>query len=168
MNGCKIQPNTDCKGAKLAGADLHDANLSGANLEGADLTGTNLMSSNLTNANLSGAKVWFTDMQSADLTGAKTTGAEFANANLIHATCPDGSGPSTVSAPTSDVSWAAKANRNSDRHCRPQHEPKHEVELRINEGSEWSGKHAQAVPHSPDNRVDDHHARSDDRAVQAQ
>lgn len=91
VNGCKIQPNTDCKGAKLAGADLHDANLSGANLEGADLTGTNLMSSNLTNANLSGAKVWYTDLQSADLTGAKTTGAEFANANLIHATCPDGS-----------------------------------------------------------------------------
>lgn len=91
VGGCRIAPNSDCKGAKLAGADLHDANLSGANLEGADLSGANLMSSNLTNANLSGVKGWYTNLQSSDLTGATTTGAEFANSNLIHATCPDGS-----------------------------------------------------------------------------
>ena len=79
------------RGANLAGADLHAANLSGADLQGANLEGTNLDGANLTNANLNGAKVWYTNLQGADLTGATTVRAEFANANLINATCPDGS-----------------------------------------------------------------------------
>ncbi len=91
VSGCKIAPNSDCRGAKLAGEDLHAANLSGANLEGANLEGTNLDGANLTNANLNGAKVWYTNLQGADLTGATTIKAEFANVNLINATCPDGS-----------------------------------------------------------------------------
>ena len=89
--GCRVEPNSNCRGANLAGADLHAANLSGADLQGANLEGTNLDGANLTNANLNGAKVWYTNLQGADLTGATTVRAEFANANLINATCPDGS-----------------------------------------------------------------------------
>ena len=39
INGCMIEPFTDCSGADLSGADLTGAYLMGANLSGADLTG---------------------------------------------------------------------------------------------------------------------------------
>lgn len=91
VNGCQIQPNTSCPGAKLALQNLYNADLSGANLEGADFTGADLQGAKLRSANLTNARFDSAKLQSADLTGANITGADLTSANLQHATCPDGS-----------------------------------------------------------------------------
>lgn len=90
INGCVIQPNTDCSGKRLVAADLHGADLSGANFTGADLSYANLNGANLTNANFTRARAWYTNMQSANLTGANMENSSFANLNVIHAVCPNG------------------------------------------------------------------------------
>ena len=70
INGCKIGPATDCRGAILVGADLSHFDLSGADLTDADLSG----------ADLSGAILW-----NAGLNGADLSGADLTNANLVGA-----------------------------------------------------------------------------------
>ena len=70
INGCKIEPATDCRGAILVGADLSHFDLGGADLTDANLHGADLRSADLRNANLSGA-----DLSGADLTNANLVGA---------------------------------------------------------------------------------------------
>ena len=70
INGCKIEPATDCRGAILVGADLSHFDLSGADLTDADLS----------DADLSGAILW-----NAGLNGADLSGADLSNANLVGA-----------------------------------------------------------------------------------
>ena len=70
INGCKIGPATDCRGAILVGADLSHFDLGGADLTDANLHGADLRSADLRNANLSGA-----DLSGADLTNANLVGA---------------------------------------------------------------------------------------------
>ena len=70
INGCKIEPATDCRGAILVGADLSHAELRAADLTGADLSG----------ALLSGADLSHTDFVDADLSGA-----DLSRANLVGA-----------------------------------------------------------------------------------
>lgn len=76
INGCVIEPNTQCPNADLSWADLSNANLTGANLSGANLDGANLQYANLDSANLD---------------GAQANGTNFANAWLGNATWVDGS-----------------------------------------------------------------------------
>jgi hypothetical protein len=86
VNGCAIQPATQCTGADLSGANLEGADLSGANLSGANLEETNLSGANLSEANLSSAQIVDTDLSDADLTGANLTGATITGTNLEGAT----------------------------------------------------------------------------------
>jgi len=57
INGYKIEPNADLRGADLSGANLSYANLSGADLRHAYLSGANLRGADLRDANLRGANL---------------------------------------------------------------------------------------------------------------
>lgn len=99
INGCKIEPDTQCPGADLAGADLgtitagshHVArfaaqltrgNFRGATFEGAYLAGTRLSGADLSNANLRGADLYGAELFEADLTGADLTDADLSFADI--------------------------------------------------------------------------------------
>src|SRR3546814_9284428 len=60
INGCVLQPESQCANADLRGADLSNQDLRRINLAGANLSGANLRHANLDLANL----------EKADLTGA--------------------------------------------------------------------------------------------------
>ncbi len=66
INGCVIQPGTQCPGVNLAGTNLSNVDLSNSSLAGANLLGANLTNADLTNANLRGA-----DLGGANLTGVQ-------------------------------------------------------------------------------------------------
>jgi uncharacterized protein YjbI with pentapeptide repeats len=84
INGCEIEPNTQCPGANLRGVQLHNAHLWGANLRGADLTGANIgneaKDTSLAGADLSGAR-----LDEAYMRGTGLGKANLSNASLIHA-----------------------------------------------------------------------------------
>lgn len=107
VNGCDIEPFSNCPGAvisfsHLSGVDLSYANLTGAIITGADLVsatlfgadlsftdlvGTNLSFSNLSFANLTGAglsfaRLPFADLHGADLSFADMDDSDLRNANL--------------------------------------------------------------------------------------
>jgi hypothetical protein len=91
VNGYKIGPRADLRGAKLKGADLQGADLRYAFLLSADLShanihGANLEEADLKDANLTGAYLRFVNLKGADLRGANLTGAVFQNADLYHTT----------------------------------------------------------------------------------
>ena len=46
INGCRIEPNTSCQGARLSGANLTSADLAGADLSRAILQDANLAEAN--------------------------------------------------------------------------------------------------------------------------
>ncbi len=90
INGCKIEPNTQCEGASLQlenmrWADLQGANLSGADLSGADLSGADLEGANLSGADLSWADLSDATLRWADLSGARLDGAHLRGADLMGA-----------------------------------------------------------------------------------
>ena len=58
VNGYKIEPFANLKGAYLKGANLKGANLEGADLYGANLYGAYLECANLKGANLEGANLY--------------------------------------------------------------------------------------------------------------
>src|SRR5918992_4560711 len=64
INGCRIAPQTVCRGADLSGATLQNASLRDADL---------------TRANLRGASLLYTDLGSARMSGANLTGAMLRN-----------------------------------------------------------------------------------------
>jgi Pentapeptide repeats (8 copies) len=108
VNGCAIQPATQCPGADLSGANLGGADLSGANLSSTNLEGTELSGANLSEANLSSAQIVDTDLSDADLTGANLTGATISGANLDGATLcgtirTDGTTDDTSCPPSTDT-----------------------------------------------------------------
>lgn len=89
INGCTIQPNTNCTGignglkyANLSGADLRGANLSGLNLHGASLRNAKLMGANLQRVELDMASLANADLSAADLTNAYVALADVAGANF--------------------------------------------------------------------------------------
>lgn len=89
INGCKIQPDTQCPGADLSSADLgaitskghpgrlpaklSGGNFSGANFEGAYMARIDLSGADLSNANLKGANLYQAALFEADLSGADLT-----------------------------------------------------------------------------------------------
>jgi uncharacterized protein YjbI with pentapeptide repeats len=77
INGCVIEPNTDCTGV---GTGLKYANLSGADLSGANLSGLTLHGASLRNANLSGANLQRVELDMASLANADLTGADLTDA----------------------------------------------------------------------------------------
>jgi uncharacterized protein YjbI with pentapeptide repeats len=100
INGCVIQPYTQCPraeltwadlagadltGADLTGASINGAKLTGAALTGAELAGVNFNYSNLTDANLGKANLKEATLQGAKLTGATLTGADLSSAEIGYA-----------------------------------------------------------------------------------
>jgi hypothetical protein len=86
VNGCVIEPETQCANIDLSGADLAGADLSRAVLSSTNLEGTNLSGANLTEADLSDAQIVDTDLSNADLTRTNLTGATIDGADLTGAT----------------------------------------------------------------------------------
>jgi hypothetical protein len=87
VNGCIIQPYTQCDGVDLHNADLHQAALSYADLVATNLNGATLAGANLAYANLATAKLQVASLAGANLTNANLAdadfpGASFAGANL--------------------------------------------------------------------------------------
>ncbi len=102
IGDCVIEPNTECPGAdlrgaqlgfrsfgfgagvraKLAGANLQEADLTGADLFSADLASADLRRANLTDANLAGADLFQADLRGANLTGADLSFADLEEASL--------------------------------------------------------------------------------------
>lgn len=70
INGYKIEPKADLRGADLRGADLRGAILYGADLRGADLYKANLYGANLYGANLHKANLHKANLYGANLLGA--------------------------------------------------------------------------------------------------
>jgi uncharacterized protein YjbI with pentapeptide repeats len=103
INGCLIQPYTECIDAQLSQADLARVNLTGAKLTGAHLAGADLTEAELlgvdlsyadltgaylAGADLTGAYLYATNLTGADLTSTDggLTPADLSNANLTRAT----------------------------------------------------------------------------------
>jgi hypothetical protein len=85
VNGYKIEPVADLRGAHLVRTNLQRADLRGADLRGANLGRADLEGANLTGANLTGAVLRDADLTRADLTGADLTGADLTGADLTRA-----------------------------------------------------------------------------------
>jgi uncharacterized protein YjbI with pentapeptide repeats len=87
INGCVIEPNTDCTevGTGLKYANLSGADLSGANLSGLTLHGASLRNANLSGANLQRVELDMASLANADLTGADLTDAYFTLSNVAGA-----------------------------------------------------------------------------------
>ena len=85
VNGCTIEPYTDCSGAGLSFLTLLDANLTNATLSEADLTGTYLTGAYLHYADLSYANLYYADLYGAGLHFANLSGANLHGANLTNA-----------------------------------------------------------------------------------
>lgn len=113
VNGCVIQPGSQCTGADLrnvdlTNVDLDNANLIKAQLSGATLTGASLVDAGLYGANLSGVNLQWAnlsgtdlratnlsyaavgsldgnDLTGANLTGAYLVGIDFSGVNLANA-----------------------------------------------------------------------------------
>jgi uncharacterized protein YjbI with pentapeptide repeats len=87
INGRKVGPGMDLRGAdlhdvNLAGAVLDGANLSRANLTGADLSYSRMNKTNLSNADLSDSFAKNTKINKTNLTGAKLKSSIFEDSNL--------------------------------------------------------------------------------------
>lgn len=82
VNGCTIEPGTECEGADLRSANLSGVDLSGADLANADLTEANLTEADLSSADLSGATLESANLSQANLSHANISGANFTGANL--------------------------------------------------------------------------------------
>ncbi len=87
VNGCDIEPFSNCPGAVISFARLSGVDLSYANLTGAVITGTDLVSATLFGADLSftdlvGTNLSFSDLSFANLTGAGLSFARLPFANL--------------------------------------------------------------------------------------
>jgi len=95
VNGCRIEPETNCSFAKLEnaslrGVDLSDASLHGAVLSGADLRDSNLQRvdfqvGNLSKADLRGANLEGAHLFANNLRGAQLQGANLQHVNLLDA-----------------------------------------------------------------------------------
>ena len=90
INGCAIQPDTNCAWVNMPGADLNRANLiraklNSANLKGAELGGANLEEANLSNSDLSDAHLLGANLHGANLNRAYLDRAIFIGANLTQA-----------------------------------------------------------------------------------
>ena len=70
INGCTIQPSTQCPGVNLSGAKITSQHLEGANLQGADLSYADLTNTHLTGVNLYGANLTGTNLDRAHLLNA--------------------------------------------------------------------------------------------------
>jgi uncharacterized protein YjbI with pentapeptide repeats len=98
INGCKIQPDTQCPGADLSGADLgaitskghpgrlpaklSGGNFSGANFEGAYMARIDLSGADLSNANFRGANLYQATLFEANLSGANLTDVDLSFADM--------------------------------------------------------------------------------------
>ncbi len=74
INGCVIQPDSNCAGADLRGADLSNQDMRKMNLAGADLTDANLQESKLSEANLGNATMTGTRRHYATFQGTNMEG----------------------------------------------------------------------------------------------
>ncbi len=87
VNGCDIEPFSNCPGAvisfsHLSGVDLSYANLTGAVITGADLVSATLFGVDLSFTDLVGTNLSFSDLSFANLTGAGLSFARLPFANL--------------------------------------------------------------------------------------
>lgn len=115
LNGCILQPGTDCPWADFDGTYLPGLELAGANLQQAFVQGSEFNGGNLTEANLSEANIdssfHVTDLSKANLSSAyissnfedvNLSGANLTNAHLDESHFEDSN---LSGAQTSGVSW---------------------------------------------------------------
>ena len=94
VNGCALQPNTQCINGNFSGAVLDGVNISGGNLRNASLSGAhmdegNLSSADLSNANFAGARILRTNLARANLSQANFSGADLSDSDLNSANLRD-------------------------------------------------------------------------------
>lgn len=94
LNGCRIEPATNCSFAKLAnaslrGVDLSDASMHGAVFSGADLRDANLQRVDFQVGNLSQADLRGANLEGAHLFANNLRGAQLQGANLQHVNLQD-------------------------------------------------------------------------------
>jgi len=85
INGCEIEPFSNCPVAVVSFAHLSGENLSFANLAGATVTGTDLVNSTLFGIDLSFSDLVGTNLSFSDLSFANLTGADLSFARLSFA-----------------------------------------------------------------------------------
>jgi len=101
INGCRIEPDTQCPGADLANADLgaitagghhvarRAADLSGGNFRGANFEGAYMARAELAGADLSNANFRGTNLHQSSLYEANMSGADLTEADLSFADMDD-------------------------------------------------------------------------------
>ena len=115
VNGHKVGPGMDLRGAdlhdvNLAGAVLDGANLSKANLTGADLSYSRMNKTNLSNSDLSDSFAKSTKINKSNLTGAKLKSSIFTDSDVAY------SNLSKISAPYIEIT-NSDLNNNNFRHA---------------------------------------------------
>ncbi len=90
IDGCKVQPLTQCPGKNFSKQDLHGANFGGANLRAANFTGANLAGTNFAGSDLEGALFTNANLTKANLDGSDIWYADMTGTIFSETTCPSG------------------------------------------------------------------------------
>jgi len=85
INGCRIEPETQCPGADLRHADLSGQNLFRANFRGALLSRAKFNDANVKFANFDGADLTGASFEAAFMQGSTARGADMRAVNLDYA-----------------------------------------------------------------------------------
>ena len=95
IDGCRIEPETECRGANLAGAFLLKANLARSDLREVNLEGADLREVNLRKVDLTGSTVTKADVTGGRLQKSDLDKADFRESNLTNATLKGASAEGT-------------------------------------------------------------------------
>ena len=90
IDGCKIEPLTQCPGKNFSHQDLHGANFGGANLRAANFTGANLTGANFAGSDVQGALFTNADLTKANFNGSDIWYADMRGTTFKETTCPAG------------------------------------------------------------------------------
>ncbi len=82
INGCRLEPGTQCPGVQIIGADLSGINVEGANFAGANFGKSNLNGANLQRANFEGGALGSVSLYGTDLRGANLRRVKLGGAKL--------------------------------------------------------------------------------------
>jgi uncharacterized protein YjbI with pentapeptide repeats len=102
IDGCKVEPETQCPGKNFSNQDLHGANFGGANLRAANFTGANLTGANFAGADLQGALFTNANLTKAILNGADIWYADMTGTTFTETMCPAGNLVTNEACPQTD------------------------------------------------------------------